>query len=219
MGNQSSVAPADDIDSVPNSDLREKPLSSSSSTTTIENKTNEDDIDPVNILFQFIPYYGQGNSSNDSYVRGTLAALSMQAIDNPDEYGNTLLLIACQYGAEDLVRIMLKKGANPNAVNSSGACCLHFSCYTESANKGIAKVLLANGALPEVAETSHGCTPLHYCAGVGDIDFIKMLITHGASVETRDYYNYTCEDYARQANCIEAADFLNIFQVRLLQYT
>jgi hypothetical protein len=31
-----------------------------------------------------------------------------------------LLMIACSYRCEDLVRIMLNKGADPNAVNSSG---------------------------------------------------------------------------------------------------
>jgi hypothetical protein len=92
------------------------------------------------VLLQFIPYYGQGDPSNDSIVRATLSSLSVEDIDSKDEFGNTLLLLACQYRCEDLVRIMLGKGADPNAVNTSGACCLHFACYRESASFAVAKV-------------------------------------------------------------------------------
>lgn len=157
---------------------------------------------------QFIPYYGQGDPANDSLVRSTLTSLSVEDIDSKDEYGNTLLLLACQYRCEDLVRIMLNKGANPNAVNLSGACCLHFACYRDSASFQIAKILLQNGANPDIAETSFGCTPLHYCAGNGDIEFCKVILSYGAQINAVDYYNYTCVDYAREAGFSEVADFL-----------
>lgn len=168
----------------------------------------EEEVDAVDLLFQYIPYYGQGDSSNDSIVRSTLSSLSVEDIDRVDAYGNTLLLVACQYRCEPLVRIMLNKGADPNAVNTSGASCLHFACYKESMSKNIAKLLLQNGANPEICETTFGCTPLHYCAGTGDVDFCKMLLSYGANVSTYDYYQYTCVDYAREANMREVAVFL-----------
>lgn len=87
---------------------------------------SEEDIEPVDVLLQFIPYYGQGDPSNDrwsncarrrnafnliirynSIVRATLSGLSVEDIDSKDEFGNTLLLLACQYRCEDLVRIMV----------------------------------------------------------------------------------------------------------------
>jgi len=173
-----------------------------------DHSLDEDDIEPVEVLLQFIPYYGQGDPSNDSIVRATLSALSVEDIDSKDEYGNTLLLLACQYRCEDLVRMMLNKGADPNAVNSSGACCLHFACYRESASFQVAKVLLQNGANPDVAESTFGCTPLHYCAGTGDIKFCKLLLSYGAQITSRDYYNYTCVDYAKEAGMVEVENFL-----------
>ena len=169
---------------------------------------NDDDVKPVDILLQYIPYYGQGDPSNDSIVRATLNQLSIDEIDSKDEYGNTLLLLACQYKCDDLVRIMLGKGADPNAINSSGACCLHFACYNESASYDAARVLLQNGANPEIAELTYGCTPLHYCAGTGEIEFCKLLLSHGAMVNTADYYNYTCVDYAREAGMSECMGYL-----------
>lgn len=182
------------------------------------NETDTDqeteDINPLDILFQFIPYYGQGDPANDSIVRSTLSGLAVEDIDTRDEYGNTLLLVACQYRCEDLSRIILNKGADPNSLNSSGACSLHFTCYRESASRSLAKVLLQNGANPEVAEFTYGCTPLHYCAGTGDVDFCKMLISYGANVSTVDMYNYTCVDYAREAGMQSCAHFL---QTKLLE--
>jgi len=165
-------------------------------------------VEPVDVLLQFIPYYGQGDPANDSIVRSTLSSLSVEDIDSQDEYGNTLLLLACQYRCEDLVRIMLNKGADANAVNSSGACCLHFACYRESASIGVAKILLKSGADPDVAESTFGCTPLHYCAGTGDIDFCKLLLSYGAQIGALDFYNYTCVDYASEAGMTEVAAFL-----------
>ncbi len=170
--------------------------------------SESEDLEPVEVLLQFIPYYGQGDPANDSLVRSTLTSLSVEDIDSKDEYGNTLLLLACQYRCEDLVRIMLNKGANPNAVNLSGACCLHFACYRESASYNIAKILLQNGANPDIAESSFGCTPLHYCAGNGDIEFCKLILSYGAQINAYDSYNYTCVDYAREAGFNEVADFL-----------
>jgi hypothetical protein len=168
----------------------------------------EEEVDAMEVLFQFIPFYGQGDTSNDSIVRSTLSGLSIEDIDHRDEYGNTLLLVACQYRCEAIVRILLNKGADPNANNHSGARPLHFACYKETMSKSIAKLLLQNGANPEVNETTYGCTPLHYCAGTGDTDFCKMLISYGAHIGTYDYYDYTCVDYAREAGMNDTAMFL-----------
>jgi ankyrin repeat protein len=164
----------------------------------VEN-SDDDDLSPMEILFQFIPYYGHGNATNDSTVRSSLSNLSIADIDSKDSSGNTLLLIACQYRCEDLVRIILNKGADANAINQQGVSGLHFACYRESTSINIAKQLLQAGANPETREYTYGCTPLHYCAGSGDMEFCKLLLTYGAEVMTYDYYNYTSIDYAREA--------------------
>lgn len=169
---------------------------------------DETDSNSMSILFQFIPYYGQGDPANDSTVRATLRNLPIEDIDLRDENGNTLLLMACQYRSEDLVRIMLNKGADPNALNASGACCLHFACYRDSSSKTIVKALIQNGASPEVKEATYGCTPLHYSASAGDLDICKLLISNGAVPSTLDYYNYSCVDYAREAGHTSVAKIL-----------
>ena len=142
----------------------------------------EDDDSPLAILLQFIPYYGQGDPANDSTVRSALSVMSVEEFDSKDSYGNTLLLLACQYHAEDLAKIMLNKGANPSALNSGGSSCLHFVCYKETLSYTVAKALLNNGANPEVQEHSTGTTPLIYAAQTGDINMCKLLLQHDACI-------------------------------------
>jgi hypothetical protein len=181
-----------------------------------EQEQEQEQVDDFYVLLQFIPYYGQGDSGNDTLVRSTLMNINDYDVEKVDEYGNTLLMLACQYKHQDLVRILLNKGADANAKNHSGAYCIHFPCYKDTLSRPIAKMLLQSGANPEVAEASYGCTPLHYCASSGDVDFCKLLLQFGAFVGTRDFYNYTAVDYAREAGMQEAAAFL---QKKLLAIT
>lgn len=51
--------------------------------------TEEEDDSPVQILLQFIPYYGQGDPANDSLVRSTLSGLASEDIDSRDGEQNT----------------------------------------------------------------------------------------------------------------------------------
>ena len=169
---------------------------------------DEDDDSPLAALLQFIPYYGQGDAANDSTLRSALSALSVEEIDSKDAYGNTLLMLACQYHAEDLAKIMLNKGANPSALNSGGCSCLHFVCYKETASYTVAKALLNNGANPEVQEYSTGFTSLFYAAQTGDINMCKLLLQHDAQINTLDYSNYSCVDHAKYENKHECAAFL-----------
>ena len=166
------------------------------------------EVNQFDILVQSIPYYAMGQAKTDALVRATLMHLDDDFLEAIDEGGNTLLMLACQNRHEDLVRILLQKGANANATNAAGACCLHFPCYSETCSMPIAKALLQAGANPEVAEKSYGCTPLHYCASIGDINFCKLLISYGALVGTRDLYDYTAVDYAREGNMTDCTAYL-----------
>jgi GTPase SAR1 family protein len=49
---------------------------------------------------------------------------------------------------------------------------------------------------------------LHYCAGNGDIESSKLILSYGAQINATDYYNYTCVDYAKEAGFEEVANFL-----------
>ena len=93
-----------------------------------------------------------------------------------DDSGNTLLLVAAQYGYFDLVEVLLnKRGADVNACNDMGATALHFACCAESFNLKLVHLLLEKGANVHARDKEHGCTALHYASGVeGSKELLKV---------------------------------------------
>lgn len=70
--------------------------------------------------------------------------------DQPDEFGDTALHSACQNGRDDVVKYLLDKGANPNAVNKTGSTPLHKLVASKYEQKPILKRLLAAKANPNI---------------------------------------------------------------------
>ena len=103
---------------------------------------NDENEQMVEILFEIVPYYGQGDPSIDSIVKDTIQRLPFYClIESRDRIaGNTLLMLSCQVGAMDLVSMLLSKGSDLNAINMNGETCLHFVCYNDSYSPEIAKV-------------------------------------------------------------------------------
>jgi hypothetical protein len=206
--------------------MKSKKLSGLGSTSAGGGGTDVDDEDgedAIDILFQLIPYHGQSQSdavsasdhhssitSNEAIFHSALSAAPVEEIDRRDSFGNTLLLCSCQYALESVVRILLNKGADPNATNSAGVSCLHFSCYKDSLSSLITQLLLQNGANPDVQELTYGCTPLHYAASSGEGELCRILISYGAEARTLDYYEYAPGDYAREGGYEELAAYLQM---------
>ena len=65
-------------------------------------------------------------------MRETIEKLPLDALELPDNFGNSILILTCQYAAYDLVPLLIHKGCNVNTRNNDGACCLHFTCYAET---------------------------------------------------------------------------------------
>lgn len=116
--------------------------------------------DKLKLLLEYIPYFGTGDTSRDNMVRSILSAANPQELaGDRDEYKNTLLILACQYQCKGLAPMILARGGGAidvNAVNSSGACALHFACYKDSICVETAMLLLERGAQPEITENMYG---------------------------------------------------------------
>ena len=95
-------------------------------------KENDEIEQMMTVLREILPFYGEGDIASDNTVTETIQRLPSYALDRRDNYGNTMLLLACQYGAYGLVNIMIAKGCDINAQNYVGVCCLHHACYTDS---------------------------------------------------------------------------------------
>jgi ankyrin repeat protein len=116
-------------------------------------------------------------------------------IDEPNNKGNTMLMLAAWYGHAKAVEFLLLKGASPLHRNEDGACVLQFG----SRNHDVLSLLLATEAVKDIdTQDYEGYTPLiqaaniyssetllpgHDLSVIGErIKCIETLLKHGADV-------------------------------------
>lgn len=120
-----------------------------------------------------------------------------------DKAGCTPLLIASQYGHADLVAFLIKRGADPSAVDSSLDTALHWAAYKGSVPV-CGLLLYLNGIVNHLdLKDSFGQTPLHLAALRGNIEVIEYIMEQAeAYVEQMDASD-TQED-ENEENLIDA---------------
>ena len=104
-------------------------------------------------------------------------------IDAVDVNKDTALHYASQFKNPRLVELLLEAGANPNLKDKFGETPL-VKCTCNIDRQGLV-ALLSHKADPSIAQPRWGA-PILFAAGHGDIDAIRLLLAHGATVESRD---------------------------------
>lgn len=90
---------------------------------------------------------------------------------------------------EEMALFLLANGADPNIVPIREVTCLHMA-----ASHGLVKTvtaMLENGNVQVDPKDNEGKTPLNCAAGNGYYDVCKVLIKHGADVNTHDQMGMT----------------------------
>jgi len=104
------------------------------------------------------------------------------------EKGETLLHRASLRGDENVVFLLLDKGANVNVKNNMGEYPLHFAVSLKSSM--IATTLISAGADVN-AVSLDGITPLHIAAEKSDKNMIIYLVSRGARVNVKNKHMRT----------------------------
>ena len=141
----------------------------------------------------------------DSFVErardGNLAAvkLFLQAGMKPNvtsAAGETPLLVAVQFGRQDVVETLLAQGADPNFTDMRfGATPLMWASTKGYA--GIMNLLLAKGAQVNAKNDQSGMTALMSAAVGGRIGIITVLLDKGAEINASDNQGRTALMWAR----------------------
>eukprot|EP00741_Cyanophora_paradoxa_P019947 tig00021179_g19252.t1 len=115
--------------------------------------------------------------------RGEDAGLGITAKD-----GRTALMVACQRGNLPAVKLLVGRGADPNAVDHDGWSCLWYAAANDRLE--VAAWLLGTeeggpGVDPNAA-SPRGTRALHLAAKEGHLRIVDLLIRCGADVDARD---------------------------------
>ena len=103
--------------------------------------------------------------------------------DQDDDEKNTPLHTASQKGHLEIVKILIRLGANVNAKNEEDWTPLNSAA--ESGEFEVMKYLIEHGAKVNT-KNYDGDTPLHSAACNGDIGVVKCLIEHGAKIDMKN---------------------------------
>jgi ankyrin repeat protein/L-ascorbate metabolism protein UlaG (beta-lactamase superfamily) len=103
--------------------------------------------------------------------------IDSKALDVEGDTGIKALHLAAQLGQNEIVDLLIARGASITTKNDSGATLLH--------NAAIGRLLelsrrLIEGGAPLNERDARGRTPLHYAAKQGSVDIVGLLIKKGA---------------------------------------
>ena len=135
----------------------------------------------------------------DVAVVRNLLSSDRAAVDDRGPDGYTALHLAAYFGHLEVARLLLGRGADPNAValNESRVTPLHSA--VSARHRDTASLLLALGASPNAVPRG-GWTPLHAAARNGDEVLVDMLLLRGADPTRPSDDGRTAIDLANQ-NC------------------
>ena len=134
--------------------------------------------------------------------------------ENPDlvhnfsDDGFAALGLAAYFGKEDMVRLLLLKGADPNVSSRNGFNVYPIHSAVAANYDMISKMLLEAGAEVNVVQQS-GATPLHSAAHNGNIDLLIVLLEAGANVNAITEDGKTAADKAYEKGFVEIGKILS----------
>jgi len=119
--------------------------------------------------------------------------------------GQTLLLWAIRNAQLDVVRILIDKKANIEAIDENGQTVLMFA--VNKGNVSIISLLLDSGVNIESAD-QFGDTVLMKAASAGNFDVVKLLLDYHANINVVNEFGHTALMYAIKNKKIDVIELL-----------
>ncbi len=164
-------------------------------------------------IVQVILKYIKSITIHEACAAGLTEQVQFMVDQKPDvinelsSHGFYALGIASHFGKEDIVRILLRNGANPNSSSQNGYQVFPIHSALSNGQNTIAKMLIEAGAEVNVLQSSR-ISPLHLAAQQGNIDMIIVLLEHGANIAIRNDFGQTASDMAAEKGFPEIAEIL-----------
>jgi len=126
-------------------------------------------------------------------------------VEEREEGGTTLLMLAAKQGSVATVRVLLAAGAEVNAATSWGATALAYAA--QGGAPTVVEALMNKGADPNCREYD-GYTPLIRAAMNGHAQAVEMLLSAGAERSATQKHGRTALSFAKERGHVEVVRLL-----------
>ncbi|XP_049637595.1 M-phase phosphoprotein 8 [Suncus etruscus] len=144
---------------------------------------------------------------NGDYITVKIALNSNEDfnLDQEDSSGMTLVMLAAAGGQDDLLRLLIKKGAQVNGRQKNGTTALIHAA--EKNFLTTVAILLEAGAFVN-AQQSNGETALMKACKRGNSDIVRLVIECGADCNILSKHQNSALHFAKQCNNVLVYDLL-----------
>lgn len=128
------------------------------------------------------------NAAGSDYGASAVETLLEHGADINAKYlsGLTALHQAASQGAIKVIEVLLAHGAKVDAKTDEGITPLYMAINLgaiQKGGRGVAEILLKNGANPIAKNSRDRLTPFHEAILRDDIELVKLLIAYGAKAD------------------------------------
>ncbi|XP_032219322.2 fibronectin type 3 and ankyrin repeat domains protein 1 [Nematostella vectensis] len=125
-------------------------------------------------------------ASQKGYVDIVKALLERNAdVNYQNISGKTAMMMACFSGQLEVAKLLQQQGAGWNTIDHTGSMALHWA--VDGGNLDVIRWMFTEGCAVDIKDKTSGWTPLMRVAAVnGNINIAKLLIHHGANVNSQD---------------------------------
>jgi ankyrin repeat protein len=146
----------------------------------------------------------EASALGDQHEVDRLLALNPHAHREASADGFSPLGYSAYFGHRELLRDLLERGADPNALSQNDLRVSALHSALSGGHKEMARDLVQFDADVNVASAAEW-TPLHYAAFSGDLETARFLIAHGASKAARNSDAKCPGDLARDGGFTDLA--------------
>lgn len=142
-------------------------------------------------LLQFFLAITQYNANNQQCVNGTVPPVNycMDLDSETESNHDTALTLACAGGHEELVELLIKRGADIEHRDKKGFTPLILAAT--AGHEKVVDILLNHGADIEAQSERTKDTPLSLACSGGRYEVVELLLNRGANKEHRNVSDYT----------------------------
>uniref|UniRef100_A0A8C6VNT7 M-phase phosphoprotein 8 n=1 Tax=Naja naja TaxID=35670 RepID=A0A8C6VNT7_NAJNA len=144
-------------------------------------------------------------NGNYTMVKMALNSNEEYNLDQEDSSGMTLVMLAAAGGHDDILRLLIRKGAKVNCRQKNGTTALIHAA--EKNNLTTAALLLEAGAHVNVQQ-KNGETALMKACKRGNYDIVRLMIENGADCNISSKHQSNALHFAKQCNNLSVSELL-----------